>query len=283
MGILDGKVAIISGGTSGIGASSVELFAKEGARVVIAGRRSAEGEALARKLGAAAFFIRTDVSKEADVKALIEGTLAKFGRLDCLFNNAGIPGRLTGIAEMDIDHYEAIMAVHVRGVVLGMKYGAAPMLRQGSGSIINTGSVAGLRAGFSGHMYSTAKAAVIHLTRCIAMELGENGIRVNSISPGAIATGIFAKAAGLPDSVADRTADGLKEGFAKAQPIPRAGLAEDVAEAALFLASDASSFINGHDIVVDGGMIGGRPMSLMVAQREGMAKRVAELARAAAT
>src|SRR5258708_32485327 len=109
MGILDGKVAIISGGTSGIGASSVELFAKEGARVVIAGRRSAEGEALARKLGAAAFFIRTDVSKEADVKALIEATLAKFGRLDCLFNNAGIPGRLTGIAEMDIDHYEPIM------------------------------------------------------------------------------------------------------------------------------------------------------------------------------
>ncbi|MBI1773938.1 MAG: SDR family oxidoreductase [Proteobacteria bacterium] len=282
MGVLDGKVAIVTGATSGIGAATAALFAREGARVAIAGRRRDEGEALARQLGRNAIFIRTDVGKEGDVKSLIGRTLKRFGRLDCLFNNAGIPGKLTSIADVDMEHFEAIMSVHVRGVVLGMKHATPAMLRQGSGSIINTGSVAGLRGGYSGHMYSTAKAAVIHLTRCVAMELGEKGIRVNSISPGAIATGIFAKGAGFPDGVADRTAEALKAGFAKVQPIPRAGLAEDVAEAALYLASDAASFINGHDIVVDGGMIGGRPMSLTMAQRAGMAQRMAELAKEAA-
>ena len=117
-------------------------------------------------------------------------------------------------------HFDTVIATHLRGVVLGMKYAAPAMIRQGSGSIINTGSIAGLRAGYSAHSYSAAKAAVIHVTRCVAAELGEKGIRVNSISPGAIVTGIFAKGAGLPDAVAERTADGLKERFAAFQPMP---------------------------------------------------------------
>jgi NAD(P)-dependent dehydrogenase (short-subunit alcohol dehydrogenase family) len=274
MGALDGKVAIITGGTSGIGARAAELFVEEGAKVVIAGRRHTEGERLARNLGPAAGFVRTDVTKEADVKAMIEHALARFGRLDCLFNNAGNPGRLAGIADLDMEHFDTVIATHLRGVVLGMKYAAPAMIRQGSGSIINTGSIAGLRAGYSAHSYSAAKAAVIHVTRCVAAELGEKGIRVNSISPGAIVTGIFAKGVGLPDAVADDTADGLKERFAAFQPLPRAGLTDDIAQAALYLASDAGSFVNGQDLVVDGGIVAGSRWSQLLKTRAGMAEEL---------
>ncbi len=274
MRALDGKVAIITGGTSGIGARTAELFVEEGAKVVIAGRRQAEGEGLAKKLGAAAGFVRTDVTKEAEVKVMIEHALARFGRLDCLFNNAGNPGRLAGIADLDMEHFDTVVATHLRGVVLGMKYAAPAMIRQGSGSIINTGSIAGLRAGYSAHSYSAAKAAVIHVTRCVAAELGEKGIRVNSISPGAIVTGIFAKGVGLPDAVADRTAESLKARFAGIQPIPRAGLPDDIAGAALFLASDAGSFVNGQDLVVDGGIVIGGRWSALLKTRAGLAEEL---------
>ena len=279
MGVLDGKVAIVTGGTSGIGASTVELFVAQGAKVVIAGRRQEEGDALARKLGPSASFIRTDVSREADVKAMVDHAIAKFGRLDCLFNNAGTPGgAMRGIAEVDLEDFAAVMRVHVFGVVLGMKHAAPAMLRQGSGSIINTGSVAGHRGGMAAYSYSTAKSAVIHLSRSAAMELGEKGIRVNSISPGAIVTGIFAKGAGMPPGPADRSAENLKGLFANVQPIPRAGLPDDIAHAALFLASDASSFVNGLDVVVDGGLIAGRPWSVTLADRAQMAKQLQSLA-----
>ena len=274
MGALDGKVAIITGGTSGIGARTAELFVAEGAKVVVAGRRQAEGESLVKALGPAAIFVRTDVTQESDVKALIEQALAKFGRLDCLFNNAGNPGRLAPIADLDIDHFDMVIATHLRGVVLGMKYAAPAMIRQGSGSIINTGSIAGLSAGRSAHSYSAAKAAVIHVTRCVAAELGEKGIRVNSISPGAIVTGIFAKGAGVADTVADSTADGLKERFVAAQPLPRAGLPEDIARAALYLASDAGSFVCGQDLVVDGGNTGGSGWSQLLKNRAGLAEEM---------
>jgi NADP-dependent 3-hydroxy acid dehydrogenase YdfG len=151
------------------------------------------------------------------------------------------------------------MATLVRSVMLGMKHAAPHMRRQGSGSIINNGSIAGRLAGFSSSVvYGAAKAAVIHLTKCVAMELGESGIRVNSISPGAIATGIFGKALGLSVEAAEKTPDVMREVYKTAQPIPRAGLPEDIAHAAVFLASDESSFINGHDLVIDGAITGGR-------------------------
>jgi len=153
------------------------------------------------------------------------------------------------------------MGVLLRGVVLSMKHAAAVMLHQRSGSIINIASGAGLRAGYSGLTYSTAKAAVIHLTRCAAMELGEHAIRVNSISPGWILTGIFGKAFGLPGEVADRMSSVLEHRFATMQPIPRAGLPEDIARAALYLTSDGSSFVNGHNFLVDGGFSAGRSFS----------------------
>jgi NAD(P)-dependent dehydrogenase (short-subunit alcohol dehydrogenase family) len=271
MGILDNKVVVVTGGTSGIGARSVELFVEEGANVVFAGRRKEEGELLAQRIGPAASFLRTNVAEEAEIKGLVEYTLAKFGRLDCIFNNAGIPGRVTSIAEVDVEHLDEMFRVHVRGVLLGMKHAAPVMIRQGSGSIINTGSIAGSRTGFSAHPYSAAKAAIIHLTRCVALELGEKNVRVNSISPGSIVTGIFAKGAGVPSDVADRTATRLMESFAKFQSIPRPGSPDDVARAALYLASDASSFVNGQDLVVDGGSVGGQPWSEVIAWRRELA------------
>jgi len=259
MGRLDGKVAVITGATSGIGWRTAEIFVAEGAKVVAAGRRAAEGEALAKKLGANGAFKQTDVTDEAQMKALISHAVDKFGRIDCLFNNAGGPAQTGGIEGLDVAQFDAAMATLVRSVMLGMKHAAPHMRRQGSGSIINNGSIAGHLGGYSSSLvYGAAKAAVIHFTKCVAMELGEAGIRVNSISPGAIATGILAKAMGLEPGAADNKADVLEGLFKSAQPIPRAGIPDDIAHAAVFLASDQSSFINGADLVIDGGVIGGR-------------------------
>lgn len=259
MGRLDGKVAVITGATSGIGWRTAEVFVAEGARIVVAGRRVAEGEALAAQLGSSCVFKQTDVTDEAQVKALIDTALDTFGRLDCLFNNAGGPAQTGGIEGLEVDRFDAAMATLVRSVMLGMKHAAPAMKKQGAGSIINNGSIAGRLAGFSSSLvYGAAKAAVNHLTKCVAMELGESGIRVNSISPGAIATGIFGKALGLTTDAAEKTAATMREIYKTAQPIPRAGIPDDIAQAAVFLASDESTFINGHDLVVDGGITGGR-------------------------
>src|SRR3984957_16419817 len=259
MGRLDGKVAVITGATSGIGLRTAEVFVAEGARIVIAGRRAPEGEALAKKLGANCIFLKTDVTVEDQMRALIGQAVTKFGRIDCLFNNAGGPAQIGGIEGLEVDRFDAAIATLLRSVMLGMKHAAPHMKKQGSGSIINNGSIAGQRTGYSSSMvYSAAKAAVIHLTRCVAMELGESGVRVNSISPGLIATGIFGKALGLSIEAAERTPDTMRAVSKNAQPIPRAGLPEDIARAAVFLASDESSFINGHDLVVDGAITGGR-------------------------
>lgn len=256
---LDGKVCIITGATSGIGRRTAEVFVAEGANVVIAGRRETEGRAVAAALGAACDFVRTDVTDEAQVRALVDFTVAKHGRVDCMFNNAGGPAPPGGIESIPADGFDAAIATLLRSVLFGMKHVAPVMVRQRSGSIINNGSVAGQRAGLSSSLvYSAAKAAVIHLTRCVAMQLGEQCVRVNSISPGGIATGMFGKVAGLPAEQAERTAETAREALASMQPIPRAGLPEDVAQAAVFLASDASAFVNGHDLVVDGGLIGGQ-------------------------
>jgi NAD(P)-dependent dehydrogenase (short-subunit alcohol dehydrogenase family) len=262
MGRLDGKVAVITGATSGIGLRTAEVFVAEGAKIVIAGRRAAEGEGLAGRLGANCLFQQTDVMVDDQVRALIELAVDKFGRLDCLFNNAGGPAQTGGIEGLDAARFDDAIAVLLRSVMLGMKYAAPHMKKQGAGSIINNGSIAGRLAGYSSSLvYSAAKAAVIHLTKCVAMELGESGVRVNSISPGLIATGIFGKALGLSTDAAERTPETIRNAYATAQPIPRAGLPDDIAHAAVFLASDESSFINGHDLVIDGAITGGRNWS----------------------
>src|SRR5438552_18505745 len=200
---LEGKVAVITGGPSGIGARTAEVFVAEGAKVVIAGRRKERGERLAQKLGDTASFIRTDVSVEADVKAMVDHAVDRFGRLDCLMNNAGRGSQFAAIADADLEQFDAVIAVHLRAVFAGMKYAARVMAVQGTGSIINVASVNGTRAGLGGHYYSAAKAAAIHLTRCAAIELGEKGIRVNSLSPGMIATGAFGKYMGMQPDEAD--------------------------------------------------------------------------------
>jgi NAD(P)-dependent dehydrogenase (short-subunit alcohol dehydrogenase family) len=273
-GLLDGKVAVVVGGTSGIGAGIAELFVAEGAQVTIASPFVEEGEELAAKLGPKARFFRADVAEEREVEALVAATLGDFGRLDCMVNNAGIAGGFRGIATLDMAQYEKTLAIVLRGVVLGTKHAAAAMLRQGFGSIVNTGSIAGTRAGYGPYDYSAAKAAVIHFTRCVAMELGEKGVRANSVSPGGIVTPIFAKAMALPPERVGQSFAPLEAALAKWQPIPRAGRPDDIAQAVLFLASDASSFVNGHDLVVDGGLIAGRNWA---AQRAATAEIVAAL------
>ncbi|WP_169544505.1 SDR family NAD(P)-dependent oxidoreductase [Sneathiella aquimaris] len=262
MGKLDGKFALITGGTSGIGLRSVEIFIEEGATVAFSGRREKEGTEIAERLGEHAHFIRADVSVEKDVENMIQETVSRFGRIDALFNNAGGPAPVGSIETVDYEKSMQAMSVLFGGVMLGIKHVAPIMKKQGSGSIINNASIAGHLAGYSTSMvYSAAKSAVLQLTRSAAMELGENNIRVNSISPGATATGIFGKALGLEGKAAEETADVAADILRTAQPIPRAGLPEDIARAAVFFASDDSSFVNAADLIVDGGMIGGRHWS----------------------
>ncbi|MBM2713585.1 glucose 1-dehydrogenase [Mesorhizobium caraganae] len=252
MGRLDGKAAAITGGCQGIGLATVELFVAEGAKVVVADLLAPEGDALCERLGPACVFKKTDVTDEDQVRGLIELAVTRFGRIDCLFNNAGMLGQSGGIESMQVDRFDRVMASHARSVMLGMKHAAPHMKKQGSGSIINTGSISGIQAVSAYMDYSAAKAAVIHLTKCVAMELGEFGVRVNSVSPGQIATGM-----GRTGPEALQKAAILREFNKTRQPIPRSGLPEDIAFAVLYLASDESSFVNGHDLVVDGGMIGG--------------------------
>jgi NAD(P)-dependent dehydrogenase (short-subunit alcohol dehydrogenase family) len=261
LGRLDGKVALITGGASGIGEGTVRLFVDEGARVVIADVQDSKGERLADTLGGRAIYQRTDVAQEADVKAAVQRAVDDYGRLDCLFNNAGFGGAVGPIEEIPVDDYDRTMNVLLRGVFLGMKHATPVMKAQGSGSIISTASVAGIKGGDGPHIYSTAKAAVIHLTRTVALELGESGIRVNCICPGGIATPIFKGAfqgQELDDAAIVET---VKPFLAQFQPIKRAGVPQDIANAALFLASDESSFVTGHAMVVDGGFTAGRMWS----------------------
>ena len=274
MAQLKGKIAIITGATSGIGRRTAELFVEHGAHVIVSGRRASLGKALAQELGSdKCTFVEADMTLEADVKRMIATCMDKYGRLDCLFNNAGGPAPVGGIETIPVEGFDAAMATLLRSVMLGMKHAAPIMMAQKSGSIINNGSVAGLRTGLSSSIiYSAAKAAVIHLTKVVAMQLGEQNVRVNSISPGGIATGIFAKALGVPMERADQAAETMKAGLATMQPIPRAGLTDDIAHAAVFLASDASSFINAHDLVVDGGVVGGRQWTVQQQGLQGMRK-----------
>lgn len=273
MGVLDGKAAIVTGGTSGIGERIVEHFVEQGAKVLVAARRREEGHALEKRLSVQ--FIRTDVSSEADIKAMVDHAVRAFGRVDCLVNNAALPAPMVSITEVDVATIDQLLAVNVRGVMLGIKHVAPAMLAQKSGSIINISSIAGLRGGVSGHIYSATKGAVHALTRSAGAELGEKGIRVNSISPGGIVTGLFAKIAGVEGSKADRLTDVIKAGFASAQPIPRAGVTEDIAHAAVFLASDGASFVNGHDFVVDGGNVCvTRGWTTVATARNEMTKRI---------
>lgn len=257
-GRLAGKVAIITGATSGIGEATARVFAKEGARLVLAGRTADKGEALAQELGAQVVFQRADVMREADIAALVERACSTFGGLDCLFNNAGAPtpGTFENVTEAQFAY---AMQLLVGSVVFGIKHAAPAMKTRGGGSIINNASIASHRSGQGEFLYSAAKSAVAHVTRLAGVEFGPHNIRVNAISPGAIATPIFwggsQRANTLTAEENQRKLAKLEGNLAHATPLPRTGHPQDIAYAALFLASDEGSFVNSHDLIVDGGRI----------------------------
>lgn len=253
-GRLDGKVAVITGGVSGIGLGTVELFVAEGAKVVAADIQDEKGAMLEQRFPGRVRYAHCDVTKEAEIEAAVKLAASEFGGLDILFNNAGISDGMRTIAEIDAEKWSWIYDVLVRGPALGMKHAAPLMVARGGGAIVNTASIAGLQAGWGPIAYSSAKAAVIHMTRVAAAQLSPLNVRVNAICPGLIATSIFGASLGLPRAVADQMAAQVAQNAAKVQPIPKAGLPDDIAQAALYLASDASAFVSGTHLVVDGGI-----------------------------
>ena len=258
MSQLEDRVAIITGAASGMGAATAKLFAEEGAKVVIADRNQDLGEEVSKSLGTQGIFKYVDVTKEKDVSEVVQVALSKWGRLDIMFNNAGFGGARGPIETISEDDFDITLDVLVKGVFFGIKHGAKGIKNSGTGgSIINTASVAGLLAGEAPHLYSMAKAAVIHLTTSVALELGKDDIRVNSICPGVIATPLAAGRTQVTESQIDR----MREKMGKYQPIGRIGEPEDIARAALYLASDHSSFVTGTTHVVDGGANAGRTWS----------------------
>jgi NAD(P)-dependent dehydrogenase (short-subunit alcohol dehydrogenase family) len=259
---LQDKVAIITGATSGIGEATARVFAAHGAKLLIAGRSQERGEALAQELkalyGDRFMFHAVNVIHDQQMGALVDATVERFGRLDCLFNNAGA-GERSSVESVTEEEFDRVMRLLVGSAVFGMKHAARVMKTSGGGSIINNASIAAHRINQGGYLYSGAKAALSHLTRLAGVELGPWSIRVNAISPGAIATPIFwggsTRAQSLSDSENAQKMAKLQSNLASATPTPRSGLADDIAYAALFLASDEGSYINCHDLVVDGGRV----------------------------
>lgn len=252
MGRLDGKVAVITGAGSGMGRASAVLFAEEGAKVVCADRSGEEDET-AKLIGDAARAVHVDVSVEADIQRMIATAEEEFGKLDVLFNNAGFGGPLMPLHEQTLETWEIVHNTNLKAVFFGMKYGIQAMLRNGGGSIVSTASAAGL-IGWKGHsVYGAAKAGVIQLTKAAAMDYADQNIRVNAICPGMFWTGLV-KGARDTGTVGQQPPSGAYPP-PKNVPMARWGLASEIATAALFLASDESSFITGVALPVDGGLV----------------------------
>jgi len=255
---LVGKTALLTGATSGMGVDVARQFVAEGARIVFCGRSAAPGEELARSLGDQARFIRADVTSEVDIAMLVEKAREHLGgKIDFLFNNAAPPTRDTPVTDLSVTEMDTAFAAIFRSVALMTKHVVPVMKANGGGSILNNGSTAAHRANSSPSIYSAMKAAVCHFTRCMALELGEHGIRVNTISPGAIPTPIFLDVLGIPPDRREAGLAALKAVFAKASPIGRVGTGEDIAAAVVFFASDESRYVTGQDLVIDGGLTAG--------------------------
>ena len=248
-GRLQGKVAVVTGGANGIGAATVRRFVEEGASVVVADLQAAVGQALVDELGGATRFIATDVTVEAEVAAAIDLAVREFGALDVMYNNAGIVGAIGPIADTTADAWNKTVAVLITSVFYGMKHAARVMIPQRSGSIISTSSSAGVMGGLGPHTYTACKHAVIGLTKSVASELGSHGIRVNAIAPGSMVTHMTA-AVITGDHTDFETAT---KAIAAGSPLGIAGLPMDIANAALYLASDEARYTSGHCLVVDAG------------------------------
>ncbi|MBC7987048.1 MAG: SDR family oxidoreductase [Sphingomonadaceae bacterium] len=250
----EGKVAVVTGGASGIGRGTAEAFLAEGAQVVVGDIDETSGEAMAREGGERFAFRRADVTREADIIALLDEARERFGGLDILFNNAGAGGSRATIDEITADEWDAAQALLLRSCALGIRHAVPLMIARGGGAIVNTASVAACQAGAAPIAYSVAKAGVRHLSKVAAAQLARHGIRVNSVSPGFIQTNIFASTIADEDGARAQINAVVGMLAPEAQPIARGGEARDVAEAVLFLASDAAAFITGTDLLVDGGL-----------------------------
>ncbi len=261
---LENKVAIVTGSTSGIGLETAKLFLNEGARVVISGRREEIGKKLEKLLGPKCKFIKCDVLIEEEICHLITESQRLLGGVDIVFNNAGAPDFVRNIEDISYEKITQSLNLLLTSVIIGTREAARIMKERGSGSIINTASIAGHWGGCGGSVYSAAKAGVIHFSKVTALELARYSVRINSISPGAIITEIFGVGQKLKGESLEKSDKYLKEtdSFKDFQPIPRAGLPEDIANLALFLASNESSFVTGQDFLVDGGLTSGRPLDL---------------------
>jgi NAD(P)-dependent dehydrogenase (short-subunit alcohol dehydrogenase family) len=246
--MLENKVALVTGGTSGIGRATAIAFGKAGAKVVFSGRREVEGEetaAMIRDAGGECLFVRSDVSSEVEVQALVEKAIATYGRLDCAFNNAGIAPPLKPLHEQTIEDFDKLMSINVRGLFLCMKYEIQQMLNQGSGVIVNNSSIGGLIAYPGVSPYIGSKHAVMGLTKSAALEYAKQGIRINAINPGFIATEMMARAFDQMDGTPDNLTSMI--------PMDRLGQAAEIAQAVVFLCSDAASYITGQPLTIDGG------------------------------
>ncbi len=248
-GRLAGRTAVITGAASGIGAGTARRFVAEGANVIVADLQDDAGRALVAELGDVARFAHCDVTKEDDIAAAVDMAVSEFGSLDIMFNNAGIVGAVGRISEMPVESWDHTMSILLRGVFLGTKHAARVMRAQGSGVIINTSSTAGILGGLGPHVYTAAKHGVIGLTKSVANELAPDGIRVNAISPGNTVTAMTA--AVTTGDAADLAK--TDEKIASGSPLGYAGTPEDIAAAAVYLASDDARYVTGHTLVVDAG------------------------------
>lgn len=270
---LAGKVAIVTGGSRGLGRGMVELFVEEGAKVVIADLLEYEGRELASALGDAARFRKTDVSSRDDVQGLIDFAVSEFGGLHAVVNNAGLSDNAYGsLLEADFDAFDRVMAVNVKGVMLGTQIAARHMAKNGGGSIINVSSISGIQPGFGFFNYRASKAAVVNFTQTAAIELGVNLIRVNCICPGNIPTPMGTYAASDDDEQARRIQETVADVRMGWQPLKRQGSPRDIAEAALFLSSDRSRQVSGQILSVDGAATAGMAKSLIAEIMEARAK-----------
>jgi NAD(P)-dependent dehydrogenase (short-subunit alcohol dehydrogenase family) len=248
MKILEDKVALVTGGTSGIGKATALAFSAAGAKVVFSGRREPEGEDIAnliRNSGAECLFVRSDVASEADVRSLIQKTVESYGRLDIAFNNAGIEGFSKPLHEQSIEDFDRLMAINMRGMFLCMKYEIQQMLTQGSGVIINNSSAVGLVGMAEFSPYVASKHAVMGLTRAAALDYAKQGIQINAVNPGFIATEII-------DRFSSKN-PAIEQQLASLVPMGRIGKPEEIAATVIFLCSAAASYITGQSLVVDGG------------------------------
>ena len=259
---LDNQVAVVTGGTRGIGEAIVRRFVQEGARVVFSGRSRERGQAIEEELGKDVAFFPADAASQSDTQALMDFAAEHFGRIDCVVNNAGWGGEGGPVAGISVEGFDQSIALLLRGPFLGIKY-ALPHMQ--SGTNINIASVASLGGGYSTHAYTAAKFGLVGLTKSVALELAERGIRVNAICPGGTATAIFSRIyPDLPSEWIERTPEIVEPWIAAGTPLGRSGFPVDIANAALWLASSESSFVTGHALVVDGGLTVGRPWSGML-------------------